>query len=69
MSALCEDRCDKLLQAASDRWEYCDLGNIDVIDIVRLVGLKHLIVRKRGLNITDLVFQVSRLHSTKLGKG
>ena len=64
MSALCEDGCDKLLQAASDRWEYCDLGNIDVVDIVRLVGLKHLIARKRGLNITDLVFQVSRLHST-----
>ena len=40
--ALGEDGCGKLLQAASDRLEYCDLGNIDVIDILRLVGLKHL---------------------------
>ena len=42
VSALGEDGCDKLLQAASDRWEYCDLGNIDVIDKLRLVDLKHL---------------------------
>ena len=42
MSALGEDGCDKMLQAASDRWERCDYGNIDVIDILRLVDLKHL---------------------------
>ena len=42
VSGLCEDWCDKLLQAASDRWECCDYGNIDVIDILRLVDLKHL---------------------------
>ena len=38
VSALGEDGCDKLLQAASDRWERCDYGKIDVIDILRLVG-------------------------------
>ena len=42
VSALGEDGCDKLLQAASDRWERCDYGNIDVMDILRLVDLKHL---------------------------
>ena len=42
MSSLGEDRCDKLLQAASDRWERCDYSNIDVIDILRLVDLKNL---------------------------
>ena len=41
-SALSEDWCDKLLQAASNRWERCDYGNIDVIDILRLVDLKDL---------------------------
>ena len=39
--ALGEDGCDKLLQAASDRWERCDYGKIYVIDILRLVDLKH----------------------------
>ena len=38
--ALGEDGCDKLLQAASDRWKCCDQGNIGVIDILRLVDLK-----------------------------
>ena len=42
VSALGEDGCDKLLQAASNRWGHCDYGNIDVIDILRLVDLKHL---------------------------
>ena len=42
VSALGEDGCHKLLQAASDRWECCDYGNIDVIDILRLVDRKHL---------------------------
>ena len=42
LSALGEDGCDKLLQAASDRWECCDYGNIDVNDILRLIDLKHL---------------------------
>ena len=42
VSALGEDGCDKLLQAASDRWECCDYGKINVIDILRLVDLKHL---------------------------
>ena len=42
VSVLGEDGCDKLLQAASDRWECCDYGKIDVIDILILVDLKHL---------------------------
>ena len=42
VSALGEDGCDKLLQAASERWERCDYGNIDVTDILRLLDLKHL---------------------------
>ena len=42
VSALGDDGCDKLLQAASDQWECSDYGNIDVIDILRLVDLKHL---------------------------
>ena len=42
VSALGEDGCDKLLQAASDPWECCDYGKIDVIDILRLVDLKNL---------------------------
>ena len=42
VSALGEDGCDKLLHAASDQWECCNYGNIDVIDILRLVDLKHL---------------------------
>ena len=33
VSALGEDWCDKLLQAASDRWERCEYGNIYVIAI------------------------------------
>ena len=64
MSALGEDWCDKLLQAASEPWECCDYGKIDVIDILRLVDLKHLNCAGKELNITDLVFQVSCLHST-----
>ena len=51
VSALHEDECDKLLQAASDRLERCDYGNIDVIDILRLVELKHLnCAGKEGLH-------------------
>ena len=42
VSALVEDGCGKLLQAASDQWECSDYGNIDVIDILRLVDLKYL---------------------------
>ena len=42
VSALGEDGCDKLLQAAPDQWECCDYGKIDVIDILRLLDLKHL---------------------------
>ena len=42
MSALGEDGCDKLLKAASDQWKCCDYDKIDVIDILRLVDLKHL---------------------------
>ena len=47
LSALGEDGCDKLLQAASDRWERHDYSNIDVIDRLRLVDLKHLAQEKR----------------------
>ena len=67
VSALGEDGCDKLLQAASGRLECSDYGNIDVIDIhvFRLVDLKHLNwAGKRGLKIIGLVFQDSCLHST-----
>ena len=48
VSTLNEDGCDKLLQAASDRWECCDYGKIDVIDILRLEDLKHLCAGKEG---------------------
>ena len=65
VSVLGEDGCDKLLQAAIDRWERCDYGKIDVIDTLRLLDLKHNIAKeKRFTNTTDLVFQVSCLHST-----
>ena len=42
VSAIGEDGCDKLLQEASDWWKWCDYGNIDVIDILRLIDPKHL---------------------------
>ena len=42
LSGLGEDGSDKLLQAASDRWERHDYSNIDVTDSLRLVDLKHL---------------------------
>ena len=62
VSALGEDGSDKLLQAASDWWKCCDYGNIDVIDILRLIDLKHLncagkeVAPLLTLNIMDLVF-------------
>ena len=46
-----EDWCDKLLQAASDRWERCDYGNIDVIDI-----LKHLNCAGNWFKPTSKIF-------------
>ena len=46
LSALGEDGCNKLLQAASDRWKRHDYSNIDVIDRLRLVDLKHLAQEK-----------------------
>ena len=47
LSSLGEEGCDKLLQAASDRWDRCDYANIDVIDRLRLVDLKQLTQEKR----------------------
>ena len=44
VSVLCEDGCDKLLQAASGQWERCDYGNIDVFDILK----HHNCAGKRG---------------------
>lgn len=47
LSVLGEDGCDKLLQAASERWERRDCGSIDGIDRLRLVDLKQLTQEKR----------------------
>ena len=47
LSVLGKDECDKLLQAASERWEHRDNGNIDVTDRLRLVDLKQRTQEKR----------------------
>ena len=47
LSTLGEDGCDKLLKAASDRWERRDYDNVGVIDRLRLVDLKQLSQEKR----------------------
>ena len=47
LSTLGEDGCDKLLKAASDRWERRDYDNVGVIDRLRLVDLKKLSQEKR----------------------
>ena len=46
LTTLCEDGCDKLLKAASDRWERRDYDNVGVIDRLRLVDLKQLLREK-----------------------
>ena len=56
VSALGKDACDKLLQAASDRWECCDYSKIDVIDILRLVDLKHLNCAGKEGEISQTLF-------------
>ena len=38
--SLGEEGCNKLLQAASDRWDRREYANIDVIDRLRLVDIK-----------------------------
>ena len=47
LSSLGEEGCDKMLQAASDRWDRRDYANIDVIDGLRLIDLKQLTQEKR----------------------
>ena len=47
LSSLGEVGCDKLPQAASDRWDRCDYANTDVIDRFRIVNLKQLTQEKR----------------------
>ena len=47
LSSLGEEGCDKLLQAAPDRWDLRDNANKDVIDKLRLVDLKQLTQEKR----------------------
>ena len=66
LSSLGEDGCDKLLKAASDRWERRDYDNVGIIDRLRLVDLKRSrpYRRKRESNTTDPVIQVLHLHST-----
>ena len=65
VSAPGEDGCDKLQKAASNRWECCEYGKIDVIDILRSVDLKHFNCAGKEDKISQtLFFQVSWLHST-----
>ena len=47
LSSLGEEWFDKLLQAASDRWDRRDYANIDVINRLRLVDLKQITQEKR----------------------
>ena len=57
LSTLGEDGCDKLLKAASDRWERRDYDNVDVIDRLRLGRPQTVIAGKESQIPQILLFK------------